>query len=142
MDNKFIYDATITEIKDGDTCNFLLSRTIKTELDFGFKIKQIILNTQTFEITVRFYGINAPEVHSLDLVEKKKGLEATEHLKQILDLGTITIESEKSGHELEQEKFGRYLAKIKVTTPAGEVIDVNQRMVDLGFAVAYFGGKR
>ena len=142
MEKSFVYSAQLLETKDGDTCDFLLSKTIETELDFGFKIKQKTVNTQTFEITTRFYGINAPETHTKNLVEKAKGLAATEHLKQILDLGTITIESEKAGKELSTEKFGRYLAKIKVTTPSGEIIDVNQRMVDLGFAVPYFGGKR
>jgi len=138
---EYNYAAKILRVIDGDTVVALLTKTITTELDFGFKFKEKIIHERTFEVTLRLYGINTPEVHGVKLEEKQRGLAATERLKQLLALGDVSLESVK-GTDLETDKYGRYLAKLKVTLPDGKVVDVNQTLIDLGYAVPYFGGKR
>jgi len=80
---------------------------------------------------VRLMGMNAPESRTRDLEEKKRGLAAKARLVELLAGGKCDLDSHELG------KYGRVLGTIWVD---GE--DLNQRLVDEGHAVPYFGGKR
>lgn len=123
----YTYDATIVAVIDGDT--------VDADLDLGFDIHT--------KMRLRLYGINAPEVHSKDLVEKEAGLKAKDYLTKLVGGKAVVVETIKDA----QEKYGRYLAKITLVLPnAGtspvNPVNVNENMVNVGYAKPYFGGKR
>ena len=109
------YKAFVESVYDADTVTLLI--------DVGFK---------TFRREkVRLYGIDTPEIKTKDLKEKRLGLEARDFLRDLILLKDVTIETLKQG------KFGRYLVKIWI----GELY-VNDKLIELGYAKEYFGGKR
>jgi micrococcal nuclease len=105
----FDYAATVTHIVDGDT--------VDLTVDLGFRIT----NNDRF----RLLGINSPE-------RGRPGwAEATAELAKLMPVGSqVTIHSEKP---LSKEKYGRWLARIL----NADGTDVNQAMIDGGFAVEY-----
>jgi len=86
----------------------------------------------SFDISVnlsfRWAGIDAPERYT------EAGKKATAMVNHWLPVGaTCEIETIKDG----KEKFGRYLATFFVGG-----VNLNQRMIDEGYAVPYDGGPR
>tara|TARA_R110000824_G_scaffold379386_1_gene571352 strand:+ start:631 stop:978 length:348 start_codon:yes stop_codon:yes gene_type:complete len=108
---------SVDHIVDGDTFD--------CTLDLGFNISH--------KIRVRMSGINTPESRTRDLEEKARGLASKERLTELLEYyaGDIIISTHKKG------KYGRYLG-----TVYSEGRDINQMLIDEGFAVEYHGGKR
>jgi endonuclease YncB( thermonuclease family) len=92
------YQATIIENHDGDTSK------ISADLGFGISAK----------ITVRWLGINAPE------------------------LSTPEGKTARDALNVSKEKYGRYLA----TFTLADGTNVNDWLVKSGYAVPYDGGKR
>ncbi len=107
------YQATVIKHKDSDTS--------KLAVDCGFGV--------TINITVRWAGINAPE---LATPEGKAALVA---LTAKLPIGTVCTINTLKDH---QEKFGRYLA----TFTLADGTNVNDWLAKSGYAVPYDGGKR
>ena len=107
------YKATLNRIIDGDT--------IDVDIDLGFNVK--------IKQRVRLHGINTPEVRTLDLEIKKKGLEATDYLKKILPKEFIieTILNKRG-------KYGRVLGILW-----DKEININKKMVKEGYAEEYRG---
>ena len=124
------YAATVACVVDGDT--------VKLDVDLGFSIRQ--------RMTLRLYGINAPEMVG---ATKVAGEAAKAFLISLLSNGgevtpggvvspawkplTITTYKDKG------DKYGRILADLYTT---GANVPVNQQMIDAGHAVAYYGGAR
>ena len=115
-----MYTYKISPLKtiDGDT--------IDAEIDLGFDIK--------VKKRVRFMGINAPESRTRDLEEKARGLASKARLIELLGDGNFILESREVG------KFGRVLGTIY--TVAEESININDKLVEEGYAVEYWGGKK
>lgn len=113
----YCYRATVLEVVDGDTAWM--------DVDLGFSIRQ--------KMSLRFYGINAPELHGTP--DAKPGIAAKEFLNSLIGGKKVTIRTQKD----KDDKFGRLLAEVFVT---GNLVSVNQQMIEKGHAVAYFGGKR
>lgn len=109
------YRAEVIRVVDGDTLHL--------DVDLGFDVKR--------KDSFRLYGINAPEKNT------PEGMAAKEWLEAILTDGptfrTITITT----HKDQREKYGRYLATLWI----GER-NINETMIDQGFAVPYSGGAR
>tara|TARA_R110002110_G_scaffold95767_2_gene247396 strand:- start:1080 stop:1451 length:372 start_codon:yes stop_codon:yes gene_type:complete len=123
-----MYEYKIKEIVhfvDGDTFDCII--------DLGFDVMH--------KIRVRMHGINTPESRTRDLDEKKKGLEAKKRLQEILTEG-ITPKYDLVLQTKEKGKFGRWLGIIIRRFEDHIDQDVNQMMIDEGYAVPYFGGKR
>ena len=115
------YKASLVKIVDGDT--------IDVDLDLGF---EVVLKKQR----IRLYGINTPESRTRDLEQKKYGLAAKERLRELLeeaDQILVTTEIDKKA----RGKYGRILGTIF----AGS-ININNLMVDEGYAIAYYGGTK
>jgi len=110
------YQATIRSIYDGDTC--------RADIDLGFGI-------WTANQQLRLIGIDAPEMGTTE------GKQARDYLRELMPVGTTV---RLRTHKDEAEKYGRWLAEIYLTEPAGT--DVNQTMVLTGHAVPYDGGPR
>lgn len=106
------YSASLLSHHDGDTSKILV--------DLGFDISA--------KITVRWLGINAPE---LATPEGKAALDA---LNQKFPPGTACTITTVKDPALSKEKYGRYLANFTV---AGE--DLNLWMIANKWAVGYNG---
>lgn len=100
----------ILKIVDGDT--------IDAEINLGFGV----IITQR----IRLKNINTAETRTLNLEEKKKGLEAKEWLKKELSReGEWIIETTK------EDKYGRYLGILYCVE---DPVTVNERMLNEGIA--------
>ncbi len=115
--NDYSYRATLVRILDGDS--------IVCDIDLGFYM--------TARMPVRLAHINAKERNEIG------GKEATEHLKVLLGDGALLLRTYKP-----KDKFGRYLAEVFVKCNQIDRLDmnINQQMIEDGFAIAYEGGKR
>ena len=103
----------INRIIDGDT--------VDLDINLGFNI--------SITQRVRLKDINAPEIRTLDLEEKAKGIEAKEWLeKELSREGEWVIETFK------EDKYGRILGILYLV---GEPVTVNERMLNEGMAVPY-----
>ena len=117
----FDYKSNLIKIVDGDT--------IDVDLDLGFSV---ILKKQR----IRLYGINTPESRTRDLEEKQYGLAAKARLRDLLEeADTITVKT--AIDKKARGKYGRILGTIYA-----DDLNVNQRLVDEGHAIAYYGGKK
>ena len=116
-DHRYIYDAECVKVVDGDT--------LKLEVDLGLDCRR--------SITIRLYGINAPEVRG---PEREEGIVSREALRDLIDnsTGGLIIQTirDKTG------KYGRYLAK--VYGDQGQVF--GEELVRLGLAKAVDYGKK
>lgn len=119
----YTYSAKVLRVIDGDS--------VEADVDLGFKIHQTM--------TLRLYGINAPELHAADPLP---GRTAQDFLKTLVEGKDVTIRT----HKDKTEKYGRMLAEIWVgillTGLPNDLDSVNTKMIGNGFAVPYFGGKR
>jgi micrococcal nuclease len=111
----YYYKGQVLKVVDGDT--------VDVDIDLGFDVH--------FKTRLRLYGVNTPELSSKNPDERKKADDAKNFLKELIEGKEIEIQSFK------QEKYGRYLAKIFINN-----VDVNQKLIEEGFAVPYFGGPR
>lgn len=91
--------------------------TIHAEVDLGFDVRETM--------TLRFMGINAPEMST------PEGVAAKAHLIELLGSASLTIRTEKD----RREKYGRYLA----TLIRADGLDINKQMMLDGFALPYDG---
>ena len=116
---------SIDHIVDGDTFD--------CTVDLGFNISH--------KIRVRMYGINTPESRTRDLEEKARGLASKKRLIELLEQheGNLIVQTNKKG------KYGRYLGTIfvdEITVDGVYDTNINRQLIEEGFAVEYFGGKR
>ena len=112
---------SVDHIVDGDT--------LDVTVDLGFDI--------THKIRVRLLGIDTPESRTRDLEEKARGLESKKYFTKIVtkwvEDDMLYVKTEKKG------KYGRYLGIL--FNPADSPT-LNDHMIEEGYAVPYFGGKR
>jgi endonuclease YncB( thermonuclease family) len=126
--NPYTYpNAEVVKVVDGDTVDLRLTKTFTLPVDFGFYIKDEVSLAKTAVIRFRLNGINAPEASG---ITKPAGLAAKAELERLLALGPITVISYK------QEKYGRWLGGLTVDQ-GGTQVNVNQAMIDGGFAKPY-----
>lgn len=112
--------AKVVEAFDGDTVKCVFPLPIFGEDHF---------HTQ-FKFTCRLLGINTPEIRTKDADEKQRGFAARDRLREIILGKVVTLECS------ELDKYGRLLVTI-FTTADDPPINVNQYMIDNGFAVPY-----
>lgn len=116
---KYVYEATVLSVHDGDT--------IQVEIDLGFRV--------TFKETIRFYGLNAPELKHRNelnkLVPNPAGHKTLEFVSGVLKVGDkIILETIKD----KKEKYDRYLANIYYMKGAEQVF-LNKYLLDNSMAV-------
>ena len=115
------YRSSLVKIIDGDT--------IDVDLDLGFAV---VLKKQR----IRLYGINTPESRTRDKEEKLYGLAAKARLRELLEQAdTITVKT--AIDKKARGKYGRILGTIYI-----DDINVNQLLVDEGYAIVYDGGTK
>ena len=107
------YRAIVEKIVDGDT--------VKVNIDLGFRT--------WIKANCRLYGINTPELNSIDEDERDRAKQATTYLSELITAGErYNIIS----HEL--DKYGRPLVTILKN---GVEDSVNNLMVHSGHAIKY-----
>lgn len=116
----YTYCAKVIRVIDG--------ATLDAEIDLGFGVSL----TQR----VKLYGINTADMNSSDSDEKKKSKEAREHLSSILTTKIIvnTILNRRG-------KVGRVLGIVYIEDSERIRININEKMVNDGFATEYPVGK-
>ena len=116
----YTYKAKLDRVVDGDT--------IDAYIDLGFDIQ--------IKKRIRLAGINAPESRTRDLEEKKLGLAAKARLVELLDEGSLVVESNEVG------KYGRVLGTLHIYPNDNLPFNINEKLMSEGHAVKYYGGKR
>ena len=111
----YTYKAKLDRVVDGDT--------VDAHIDLGFDI--------TIHKRIRLAGIDSPESRTRDLEEKARGLASKDKLIELLGDGNFILESKEVG------KYGRVLGTLII-----EDININDTLVEEGFAVEYWGGKK
>ena len=118
--DKFIYNAKLDRVVDGDTCDSLI------DLGFNTFVKK----------RIRFVGVDTWESRTRNKEEKVKGLEAKAYTKDKLmnsDDGKFTLKSYGTG------KYGRVLGEIFIK---GEESSLNDLLKINGHAYEYHGEKK
>ena len=110
--NLYVYKAKIISVYDGDTC--------RADIDLGLKVW--IKNEK-----LRLLRINAPEMRG---AEKEEGKKSRDFLRSLINGKEVILQTKKD----RQGKYGRYLAEIWIRDTAGVWTNVNDRMVEEGFA--------
>ena len=117
----YTYKAKLDRVIDGDT--------IDVNIDLGFDI--------SVHKRIRLAGIDTPESRTRDLEEKKRGLASKARLIELLDKGDLVVESKDVG------KYGRVLGVLHIYPDDLNLpININNTLVDEGYATEYFGGKK
>lgn len=109
------YDAIVTDVIDGDT--------IDCAVDLGF--------TVSVNVRFRLYGLDTMETRDKDETKKELGLKAKLLAGDVLVGNHVQLRSHKT------DKYGRWLAEVFIDGKS-----FNQRLLDEGLAVPYFGGKK
>lgn len=112
------YQAKVRSVYDGDTC--------RVDIDLG-------LGIWAHNESVRLFGINAPEMRG---PEKAEGKVSRDTLRSWIDGSEVIIRTipNRSGSD-KKGKYGRYLAVIWAQDGDGEWFNVNERLVQQGYAV-------
>ena len=115
----YTYKIDVLRVIDGDT--------IDAKIDLGFDV--------SVKKRIRFMGINTPESRTRDLEEKQHGLAAKYRLKELLKGATIVVKT--AIDKKARGKYGRILGTIYA-----DDVNINDKMVEEGHAIAYYGGKK
>jgi len=111
------YKADVIRVLDGDT--------VEVRMHLYSGLNKIV--------KIRMDGINAPEVHTRRLCEKKQGLESKYRLEALLASSTKII--------VEGVHEGKYAGRALGTIIA-DGVNTSDWMVNHGYAKPYHGGKR
>jgi endonuclease YncB( thermonuclease family) len=112
------YAGTIRRVIDGDTVEVAISLGF-----FTYRVEN-----------VRLFGINAPEIHSADEIERGWAAKSRDALAAILPVGAnVVLRTHK-----DKEKYGRFLAEIFTADNR----NVSAAMLATGLAVAYNGAAK
>ena len=106
------YRAVVQRVYDGDTCTL--------DLDLG-------LSVWVRGENVRLARIDAPEVRG---TERPEGLVSRDYLRGLVDGREVFVETIRD----RRGKYGRYLAEIWIEDDEGTWINVNDHLVDRGYA--------
>ena len=106
------YNAFVTSVYDGDTCT--------VDIDLG-------LHIWVRGEKIRLMRINAPELRGKD---KEKGLLSRDFLREKILGKRVIIGTFKN----EKSKYVRYLGEIWIFADGGEPVNVNDIMVEKGYA--------
>ncbi len=135
---KYVYQAFVHGVYDGDTVTLTIQRVDTTDL--GFRHRRIIIDQYAHQ-KFRLYGIDAPELRyrrphqatqaQLDSISalKQRGFAARNRLRQLILNKWVTLQSIKDS----KGKYGRYLANIYAPFD-GRLIYVNNWLVAQGLA--------
>jgi len=112
----YTYTATVEKIVDGDS--------VWLKADVGFRV--------TFKDNFRLLRIDTPELRTKDVEEKARAYAAKDRLAELIPVGSsVVIRTSKSG------KYGRWLAEVYVDDSYGDLVNINDIMLEEGHAKLY-----
>ena len=112
----YTYTAEVAKIVDGDS--------VWLVVDVGYRM--------TYKDNFRLIRINTPELRTKDPEVKAKAYAAKARLAELIPVGAdVLIRTAKSG------KYGRWLAEIYVDDGYGELVNINDIMVEEGHAIPF-----
>lgn len=116
------YLGKLVRVVDGDTFVIDLER----QFDFGFHV----VSKFSAQQTLRLRGVNTPEVVG---AEKERGLKAKAAVEAFfaMSFGPIDVTTYKS------DKYGRWLADVKISTKDGTVLDLAKWLLEQALAEPY-----
>lgn len=117
--NKYQYEATITNVVDGDTVDALV--------DLGFNI--------TSKMRIRIYGVDTKEINSKYTEEREQAMKAKTFVTLFLLNRKVLLTTYKP------DKYGRYLAEIHFTLDGVER-NIGDMLLIEDLAEPYYGGTR
>lgn len=144
--SKFLYDATVARVIDGDTVVVDISLSSLPapgaegnwwDLGFDFWINRpslefAVLDSQALQFQlrnqrIRLYGINAPELHSEN---PAPGIAAREYLRSLVEGKQVKLKTFQTpiGDD-KREKYGRFLGELIMSGNS-----INKKMLDAGLA--------
>ncbi len=106
------YRGVVTSVPDGGTCT--------VDLDLG-------LNIWIWGEKLKLYRINTPEVKG---PERELGIRSRDFLKSMVEGKRVFIQTIKDRYET----YGRYLAELWLEQPDGTWLNINDVMIDQGYA--------
>ncbi len=112
-----IYEGIVVKVYDGDTI------TIVSRLPYP--------ESPYFRFSVRFAGIDTPEIKGKSEHEKIKAIQARDALTALILNKCIQLKN------ITTEKYGRLLADVYLDN-----LHLNKWLIDQGFAVPYNGGTK
>ena len=115
MRKLYEYKARVTDVYDGDTI------TVNIDLGFFITIR---------EVKLRLYGIDTPEVRG---DSREDGLVARDYLRTLILDRDVIIETMKD----RKGKYGRWLAIVWIQDIDGQEVNVNELLIEKGFAEVY-----
>lgn len=114
------YSCIVKRVIDGDS--------VVIDIDLGF-------NIWLYDQHVRLAGIDAPEIRTLDLEEKARGLDSKQMVEWFLKPGTEQI---FKSYEYGTDKYGRLLGSFTVFDPQqNRWTDLCQSLLESGYAKPY-----
>lgn len=120
------YRCKIVRIIDGDT--------VVVDIDLGFDI-------WLKDESVRFLGMDAPEVRTRDQVEKLFGEISKAYVEKMIPVGSMQIV--KTERPNSRGKFGRVLGTFRIyDEKTDRWTSLSEVMIREGYGVAYEGGNR
>ena len=111
-DALYKYLANVTYVYDGDT--------ITVDMDLGLK-------TWVHNEKLRLARINTPELRG---DEREAGLKSRDFLRELIDGKEIFVSTEKD----KKGKYGRFIAEIWLEKTPNEWTNVNDLLVEKGYA--------
>ena len=108
----YYYRALVSYVYDGDTCT--------VDIDLG-------LHAWVHDEKIRLARINTPELRG---EEREQGLLARDYLREQIDGKEIFVQTMKD----DKGKYGRYIGEIWLEKSANEWVNVNDMMVENGYA--------
>lgn len=119
--NMYIYEAKLIRVVDSDT--------VDAEIDLGFDIH--------IRQRIRLYGISTPNSRAVNIDEREEGLSAKSRLIELLPK-TFVVETilNKRG------KYGRVMGTVFAKNDDGSLTNINQQLIDEGFATEHYGINR
>ncbi len=106
------YAAVVKKVYDGDTCT--------VDIDMG-------LGCWVHNEKIRLYRINAPEVRG---PQRSQGLLSRDFLRSKIDKKKVLLKTVRD----KKGKYGRYLGEIWLNDENGGYININDLMVQEGYA--------
>ena len=110
--NLYFYKAVISSVYDGDTCT--------ADIDLGLSV------TVKGE-KLRLSRINAPEVRG---ESRSRGILSRDFLREKIEGKEVIIQTFKDS----KGKYGRFIAEIMLEDDNGELHNMNDLLVEKGFA--------
>ena len=111
--NPYFYKARVVRVYDGDT--------VRVDIDLG-------LNLWVHNESVRLHRINAPEMRG---PEREQGRVSRDFLRGKINRKEVLIETIKD----KKGKYGRFIVEIWLEDVSGELVNINDLMVETGHAV-------